>query len=127
MAPMMLSSFCAFALAFSAAQTPAAAQAPSAAPAAAPPSPTMPKVNIPADYVIVGGGTAGCVLAARLCTGLPEARIVMLERAAPRSPEAVCSHFLHRCIYTSCFLCACPSLVSQVFKHTKTQPDVLYL
>ena len=42
-----------------------------------------------ADYVIVGGGTAGCVLAAKLCTGLPDAKIVLLERAAPRSAEAV--------------------------------------
>ena len=45
--------------------------------------------QLEADYVIVGGGTAGCVLAARLCTGLPNATIVMMERAEPRSPEAV--------------------------------------
>ena len=44
---------------------------------------------IEADYVIVGGGTAGCVLAARLCTGLPNASVVVMERPPPRSPEAV--------------------------------------
>lgn len=38
-----------------------------------------------ADYVIVGGGTAGCVLAARLCENLPDSSIVLLERAAPRT------------------------------------------
>ena len=38
------------------------------------------------DYVIVGGGTAGCVLAARLCEALPHAAITLLERGAPRSP-----------------------------------------
>lgn len=59
----------------------AAAQAPAAAPDAA--------AAASADYVIVGGGTAGCVLASKLCVGLPDAKIVLLERAAPRSPEAV--------------------------------------
>lgn len=38
-----------------------------------------------ADFVIVGGGTAGCVLAARLCADLPEAKILLLERGAPRT------------------------------------------
>jgi choline dehydrogenase-like flavoprotein len=38
-----------------------------------------------ADFVIVGGGTAGCVLASRLCTDLPQASIVLLERGAPRN------------------------------------------
>jgi len=37
------------------------------------------------DFVIVGGGTAGCTLAARLCTALPRARVVLLERGAPRN------------------------------------------
>lgn len=41
------------------------------------------------DYVIVGGGTAGCALAARLCEGLPNAQIALLERGNPRSAEAV--------------------------------------
>lgn len=43
--------------------------------------------NVPksADFVIVGGGTAGCVMAARLCTELPGAKIVLLERSIPRS------------------------------------------
>jgi hypothetical protein len=40
-----------------------------------------------ADFVIVGGGTAGCVLASRLCTELPLAKIVLLERGAPRTDE----------------------------------------
>lgn len=37
-----------------------------------------------ADYVIVGGGTAGCVLAARLCAALPHRTFTLLERGAPR-------------------------------------------
>lgn len=41
-----------------------------------------------ADFVIVGGGTAGCVLAARLCESLPKAKIVLLERAPPRDAAA---------------------------------------
>lgn len=40
-----------------------------------------------ADYVVVGGGTAGCALAARLCEGLPGATVVLLERSAPRTEE----------------------------------------
>lgn len=42
-----------------------------------------------ADYVVVGGGTAGCVLAARLCEGLPDAKVVLLERSSPRTQEQV--------------------------------------
>jgi choline dehydrogenase-like flavoprotein len=37
------------------------------------------------DFVIVGGGTAGCVLAARLCAGLPNAKIALLEAGTPRT------------------------------------------
>jgi alanine dehydrogenase len=42
-----------------------------------------------ADYVVVGGGTAGCALAARICEGLPNATVVLLERSLPRTPEQV--------------------------------------
>jgi choline dehydrogenase-like flavoprotein len=31
------------------------------------------------DYVIVGGGTAGCVVAARLAESLPDKRILVIE------------------------------------------------
>lgn len=31
------------------------------------------------DYVIVGGGTAGCVIASRLSSYLPEKRILLIE------------------------------------------------
>lgn len=31
------------------------------------------------DYIIVGGGTAGCVIAARLAESLPDATILMIE------------------------------------------------
>jgi len=37
------------------------------------------------DFIIVGGGTAGCTLAARLCMGLPTARLIVLERALTRN------------------------------------------
>lgn len=39
------------------------------------------------DFVIVGGGTAGCALAARICSGLPFATIAILERGTPRSAD----------------------------------------
>lgn len=38
-----------------------------------------------ADYVIVGGGTAGCVVAARLCARFRDARILLLERGQERN------------------------------------------
>jgi len=31
------------------------------------------------DYIIVGGGTAGCVIADRLSSYLPEARVLVIE------------------------------------------------
>ena len=37
--------------------------------------------------MIVGGGTAGCVLASRICENLPEASVVLLERGVPRNAE----------------------------------------
>lgn len=40
------------------------------------------------DILIVGAGTAGCPLAARLCTALPNHTITLLERASPRSSDA---------------------------------------
>ena len=46
-----------------------------------------------ADYVVVGGGTAGCALAARLCEGLPHASVVLLESATPRNQtQVLCLH-----------------------------------
>lgn len=54
-----------------------------------------------ADYIIIGGGTAGCVLASKLCQGLPDSKIVLLERAEPRSAEAVC-YLPHCCARTGC-------------------------
>ena len=41
-----------------------------------------------ADFVIVGAGTSGCVLASRLCTQLPNASILLLERGLPRDQSA---------------------------------------
>lgn len=38
-----------------------------------------------ADIIIVGGGTAGCALAARLCAALPGTQVLLLERGAPRN------------------------------------------
>eukprot|EP00892_Ulva_mutabilis_P008488 jgi/Ulvmu1/6010/UM026_0136.1 len=40
-----------------------------------------------ADFVVLGGGTAGCAVAARLCENLPGATIVVLERGVPRTPQ----------------------------------------
>lgn len=39
----------------------------------------------PADYIIVGAGTAGCTLAARLCALQPNSTIVLFERSTPRN------------------------------------------
>lgn len=40
------------------------------------------------DILIVGGGTSGCVLAAKLCSALPNLQITLLERGLPRSPQS---------------------------------------
>ncbi|CDF37821.1 unnamed protein product [Chondrus crispus] len=40
------------------------------------------------DFVIVGGGTAGCTIAARLCSRVQTASVVVLERGVPRSPQS---------------------------------------
>ncbi|KAI0558281.1 Glucose-methanol-choline oxidoreductase [Gracilaria domingensis] len=40
------------------------------------------------DFLIVGGGTSGCVLAARLCTAFPGLHVTLLERGLPRSPNS---------------------------------------
>lgn len=34
------------------------------------------------DYIIVGGGTAGCVVAARIAENLPEATVLVIEGGA---------------------------------------------
>lgn len=39
----------------------------------------------PPDFIIVGAGTSGCALAARLCTALPHARLLLLERGRSRT------------------------------------------
>jgi len=39
------------------------------------------------DFVVVGGGTSGCVLAARLCENMPGSTITLIERGAPRSED----------------------------------------
>ncbi len=41
-----------------------------------------------ADYVIVGGGTSGCAIAARLCAKMPKKRFILVERATPRNSTA---------------------------------------
>ncbi|KAL7565895.1 hypothetical protein ACA910_021482 [Epithemia clementina (nom. ined.)] len=43
--------------------------------------------SLVADFVIVGGGTAGCVLTTRLCQELKGARIVVLEQGEERNEE----------------------------------------
>eukprot|EP00892_Ulva_mutabilis_P003754 jgi/Ulvmu1/1750/UM117_0027.1 len=49
-------------------------------------APAQPPVA--ADYVIIGGGTAGCAVAARLCAALPHATVALLERGTPRTAES---------------------------------------
>lgn len=39
------------------------------------------------DFIIVGGGTAGCTIAARLCSRLPAAKIIIIERGLPRNSQ----------------------------------------
>ena len=39
------------------------------------------------DFVVVGAGTAGCAIAARICTNLPSAKLILLERSPPRTPD----------------------------------------
>lgn len=51
----------------------------------------LPSITLAArdtDIIIIGGGTAGCALAARLCAALPGKNIVILERGSPRSRQA---------------------------------------
>lgn len=38
-----------------------------------------------ADYIVVGGGTGGCALVARLCAALPQQSFILLERGTPRN------------------------------------------
>ena len=52
-----------------------------------------------ADYVVVGGGTAGCALAARLCECLPDSTVVLLERGPPRTPDQVCQPSTRPCLF----------------------------
>lgn len=40
------------------------------------------------DHVIIGGGTAGCAIAARLCAALPSHTSTLLERGIPRNTTA---------------------------------------
>ena len=51
------------------------------------PPPTKPPGRDTADFVIIGGGTSGCVVAARICEKLPDASVVVLERGAQRTAE----------------------------------------
>jgi NAD-dependent dihydropyrimidine dehydrogenase PreA subunit len=71
-----------------------------------------------ADYVVVGGGTAGCALAARICEGLPNATVVLLERSLPRTPEqARCflsKHSELKSLCNSCCIVCCNSLLDRV-------------
>ena len=43
--------------------------------------------SITSDVIIIGAGTAGCVLAARLCSANPALSISLFERAQPRTAD----------------------------------------
>lgn len=47
--------------------------------------PVVALASTESDFVIVGAGTAGCALAARLCERMPEQTFTLLERAPPRT------------------------------------------
>lgn len=40
------------------------------------------------DFLVVGGGTSGCIMAARLCSAFPNLHVTLLERGLPRSPQS---------------------------------------
>lgn len=40
------------------------------------------------DYLIVGAGTSGCILATRLCQAFPYRHVTLLERGLPRSTKS---------------------------------------
>lgn len=49
------------------------------------------------DYIIVGGGTAGCLVASELATKAPDARILMLEAGAnpgPTDKQRIPAHYV---------------------------------
>lgn len=50
--------------------------------------PVVALVSAESDFVIVGAGTAGCALAARLCERMPKQTFTLLERAPPRTGKA---------------------------------------
>lgn len=49
---------------------------------------TLASATAPPDLLIIGAGTSGCALAARLCVALPTQNITLLERASPRNSAA---------------------------------------
>lgn len=63
------------------------------------------------DFIVVGAGTSGCALASRLCTQLPQAKILLLERGIPRDAE---SEFLVRAMRNILATLANPDLTEVI-------------
>jgi choline dehydrogenase len=56
------------------------------------------------DYVIVGGGTAGCILSLRIAAKHPDAAVLLLERGPQSWPEPVSNYSLQHTLLSSEFV-----------------------
>ena len=58
-----------------------------------------------ADYIVVGGGTAGCALVAQMCAAIPDKKFVLLERGKPRTKEEELRVRTPACKHSSTTIC----------------------
>lgn len=71
-----------------------------------------PKKSDAADYVIVGGGTGGCALTARMCAAMPHATFALLERATPRNASQDLLVLAHRNTWDTVCIPRCSSFAA---------------